>query len=351
MIELTFFLKLSTEEIKQLCGGTVVLKTIRFVWKLLDVVFFVTPILLIILISIDFIKNVMAKNENEMSKNLSIAIKRIILASCLFLVPTFVSTVNSLVGSLGIDYTICVKIAKGKEDLSIYELKVDYDSLGSKEIDLFPGNKQIVTKDNDTSSNSSNNSTYPDDVIENLAAFIGSEAGAYKEGFEAQLITGAIFLNNMFSTCGKDVYITSADQITKATMCEIFKYGRMYLPAYCDYTFDTINANETQRKQLTVAAKLVLSGKFSIPGYIQGQGKEENWAGTNFKVWGHLSTTPNECVMDSKGEDGCSQVYAYFPICYNGGELPNKDVFGKTVSTNFDDYKEIADKLYNTYLK
>ena len=343
-----FFLELGVDEVKNLCGGAEVLRVIRFVWRLLDIVFFVVPILLILFISIDFFKNVVGKDESEMHKNLSLVIKRIIMAVCLFLVPTIVFAVNSMVGSLGVDYSQCIRIARSDADLSPYELDFDPDTIQNEgdPIDISPGKRQAVPGEDGSLS-----VAYPDEVVENLAAFMGSEAGKFPEGFEAQLITGAIFLNNMFSDCGKPSYATSALSINKDTMCQTFSYGSMYASFYCNYTFDTIHATESEKKQLTAAAKLVLSGKFSIPKYIHGQGKLQNWSGMNVGKWGHLSTIPGPCVMNEDGEDGCSQVYAYFPVCYGGGELPDEDVFGKKVSTNFSDYKAIAEKLYNTYVK
>jgi len=68
------------------CGGADVLRVIRFIWMLLDIVFFVVPIVLIVMISLDFAKSVIAGKDDEMRKNLGIVIKRIIYCVALFLV-------------------------------------------------------------------------------------------------------------------------------------------------------------------------------------------------------------------------------------------------------------------------
>lgn len=68
------------------CGGADVLRVIRFIWMLLDIVFFIVPIVLIVMISLDFAKSVIAGKDDEMRKNTGIVIKRIIYCVALFLV-------------------------------------------------------------------------------------------------------------------------------------------------------------------------------------------------------------------------------------------------------------------------
>ena len=192
---------------------------------------------------------------------------------------------------------------------------------------------------------------YSDAIVENFAAFIGAEAGANPEGFEAQLVTGAVFLNNMYFSCGRKPFVTSPQEINKSTMCKTFSYQSLYSPNYCNYTFDTVGYSKSQRKQLTVVAKLVLSGIFTIPKEINCEGKLSNWRSNGEQIamkWGHLATK-NKCKMDDTYEDGCSQVYAYSKYCVSG-KLSNKDVNGRTVSTNFNAYKKVSDALYKQYV-
>ena len=58
---------------------------------------------LIVMISIDFAKNVIAGKDDDMKKNLSLAIKRIIYCVAMFLVPTIV---DATMGLLGDSYSI-----------------------------------------------------------------------------------------------------------------------------------------------------------------------------------------------------------------------------------------------------
>ena len=67
-----------------ICGGADVLRILRFVFILLDMVCWIVPIGLIVMLMIDFGKNVIAGKEDEMKKNVNIAIKRIIYCIVLF---------------------------------------------------------------------------------------------------------------------------------------------------------------------------------------------------------------------------------------------------------------------------
>ena len=110
-----------------ICGGADVLRILRFVFILLDMVCWVVPMGLIVMLMIDFGKNVIAGKEDEMKKNLNIAIKRIIYCIVLFLVPTISNFAISLVSNIGVEAAKCIEIAKDHtDDLSRYE--IDYDT-------------------------------------------------------------------------------------------------------------------------------------------------------------------------------------------------------------------------------
>ena len=79
------------------CTNPAVLKVISFVLQLLDIVCFIVPIGLIVMISLDFAKNVMASKDDDFNTNVHLVIKRIIFTFALFLVPTVVEFMLSLV--------------------------------------------------------------------------------------------------------------------------------------------------------------------------------------------------------------------------------------------------------------
>lgn len=84
------------------CQNPEVLKGILYANSILDIVFIVVPIGLIIMLALDFFKNVTAGKEDDMKKNLNVAIKRVLYCVCLFFVPTVVSLINDMIYASGI---------------------------------------------------------------------------------------------------------------------------------------------------------------------------------------------------------------------------------------------------------
>lgn len=115
------------------CGGAEVLRVLKFVFMLIDLILFIVPMGLIVMVMVDFMKNVIAGKEDEMKKNASVAIKRIGFAAVLFLIPYIVGFVISLLGSLGVDYATCIKIAEEEDNLWKYTIDWDYYPYGGKE--------------------------------------------------------------------------------------------------------------------------------------------------------------------------------------------------------------------------
>lgn len=97
--------------LKDVCEISDVLKVIYFVEELLKILFIIVPVGLILMLSVDFAKNVIAGNVDEMQKNFNLALKRILMAVGLFLVPTIVSFLVSFLGSLGVPYADCLENA------------------------------------------------------------------------------------------------------------------------------------------------------------------------------------------------------------------------------------------------
>lgn len=74
-----------------LCNDNAVFSIIYILKQILQVVFLLVPIILIVLVLIDIAKNVVAGKEDDMKKNKNIAIKRVIYAIVIFLVPAIVN--------------------------------------------------------------------------------------------------------------------------------------------------------------------------------------------------------------------------------------------------------------------
>ncbi len=105
----------------EICEDPGSLKAIYFAKQILSVAFTLIPIGLIVMIMLDFFKNI-AEKSDAMQKNLQKAIRRAIYCVLLFLVPTFINLTVALVNEIGIKvtYAVCwenatLKVIKEKE--------------------------------------------------------------------------------------------------------------------------------------------------------------------------------------------------------------------------------------------
>lgn len=80
----------------EICENPAIIGVIYFIKELLKIVAFCVPIGLILMVTIDFFKNVIAGNTDQMQKNVHLVIKRIISAVSLFFVFAIVSFVMNL---------------------------------------------------------------------------------------------------------------------------------------------------------------------------------------------------------------------------------------------------------------
>lgn len=126
--------------ILDVCTEPEILKVILYIQIILKYVFIIVPISLILMMGFDFFKNVTAGREEDMKKNLSLAIKRLIFCVCMFFVPTIVSLVvnivNDSIEDVNIDYQSCLDNTK---NIAYYE-KIAEEEKAKEEEDL---NKKI----------------------------------------------------------------------------------------------------------------------------------------------------------------------------------------------------------------
>lgn len=106
-----------------ICDNIMILKVIYFIRTLLDIVCFVVPMGLILIISIDFLKSVISGKDDNMKKNLNLVIKRLINAVIVFLVPLIVELVINGIGAFNVNYKECFKITEEKIEEKIAEQK------------------------------------------------------------------------------------------------------------------------------------------------------------------------------------------------------------------------------------
>ena len=114
------------------CNNSHILEIILFIKKLLNVVCIIVPILLIVMITVDFAKDVIATEEKVTSKNNKLIILRIISCCAIFLIPTVINLTMDILGDIGINFASCISdatienIKKFKESES--QEQADYEN-------------------------------------------------------------------------------------------------------------------------------------------------------------------------------------------------------------------------------
>ena len=148
------------------CGGAEILRIIKIVWEVLDVALFIIPMILIVMVSLDFAKSVIANKEDDMKKNASIAIKRMIYCVVLFLLPYIADIAIGLVSDTGIKAFACVEYAKAG-DLSQCEVDMSTDSTYEGETPNFSKDNDLSINNNNTNDNNNNTNDNSNSVNNN----------------------------------------------------------------------------------------------------------------------------------------------------------------------------------------
>ena len=122
------------------CEDSNILNIIFYIRKIMEIAFIVIPIVLIVLITFDFVKNVMAGNEDAMKKNQKIVIKRIVYCIAMFFVMPITNLAFSafetsgqkhlISDNNGVNYLSCWANAKDKETIKSFEKTVEFDPNG-----------------------------------------------------------------------------------------------------------------------------------------------------------------------------------------------------------------------------
>lgn len=133
MIDLIYFL------INNPCEDPNILRIILFIRKIMEIAFIAVPIVLIVLITFDFIKNVTANSEDVIKKNQKIVIKRLIYAVMLFFVIPIVNLTFSAFDSSGnkelygyeeVNYLTCWTNASDIETIDSFEKIAKFNGNG-----------------------------------------------------------------------------------------------------------------------------------------------------------------------------------------------------------------------------
>lgn len=341
-----------------------ILRIIYFILQIIRIITIVVPIILIVSVMIDILKVVASGNDSALKDKLNQAKNRFIAAVCTFLVPSIISLTLSILGPLDLEIDKYVKCANPNDienvivnnakelveeaksslkqdthDKAVVAVnKISDEKLKEQYLNELEEVQKIITKNNEKPQNRPNVDDklvvdYPDAVVENLAAFIGSEAGWHKDGTLGQLVTGAVYINNFYKFVG--------GEITTKSMCDTFSYPGLYSSGYCNYSLSklsSIGIDENGKNHLMLIAKILLAKKFTIPKDVRHEAAKvgiiTNRGG---KVWGKAYT-------------GVSKYpYTYFGCTKYDIPIDDVDVYGNSVSNDFNDYQEIANEVYEKY--
>ena len=114
------------------CSNVSVLGTILFIKKLVKIISIVVPVLLVLFVSIDFAKAVMASNDDDMKRAQSLAIKRIIAGLIIFFIPLIVDIAFTTLSDKGAAGLSCYENASDKLGKTRYNSHISH-------MYIFPG--------------------------------------------------------------------------------------------------------------------------------------------------------------------------------------------------------------------
>lgn len=117
------------------------LNIIKFINSLLDIVYFIVPMLAIVMITIDFAKSVVSGGEEQMKKNISIVIKRIVALIILFVIPNIINLVINIANTKDTEWTMYLE-ESNYNNVEKYKVECEEEKK-TKEKELTNINKKI----------------------------------------------------------------------------------------------------------------------------------------------------------------------------------------------------------------
>ena len=329
------------------CEDIAILKVVMIIMNVFKMICIIAPIILILLLCVDFGKNVIAGNEDEMKENLNKAIKRVIACIFIFLVPSLVSLVVNILGDLGVNYTECITNAN-KEYISMLAQQ---------------------KKNNQSQSSTDPNKTYPAGTgQEGRGTSQTTKSDTEKEQKEEVTKDEEFYLDkNMIILChyhGNKVSKTKIKIYNKdgkklsnkkfsfklgKPLAEITEKGKIEA-IYAGRTKVTVisKANPNNKKKFT----LVILKDIYTKGYLNRKVKTYDLkTGEKVTLPKGLSGTLNGGGMDLPSSSNTNLYYhgdilkvgsSYYPIDYNS-YTPTSYAVSKAYS------KEVAEEFVNSY--
>lgn len=120
------------------CNNIGMLKILMFIKIIMNIIFIIVPIGMIIMISIDFSKNIFNVEENNIKSNNKKIINRIISVILMFMVPYIINLVMHIIGNLDVYIAICYNNASKEriEEIAIANVEEIILTLNNKNEDL-----------------------------------------------------------------------------------------------------------------------------------------------------------------------------------------------------------------------
>ncbi len=174
---------------------------------------------------------------------------------------------------------------------------------------------------------------YTQEDVDRLAALMFREAGgSFNHGSDEEwfafLNTGAVAVNNAYD---KGTGNTFSDKL-----CSLSNNVYQGLSSYATSDFDTVTkgASEAEKADLRKAAELVLSGQYTLPSNMHLQASES--------IVNNNGTSWNTHNVDH--DFGYGNIHIGYDT---GSTVSNTDIYGNKVSTDANDYRELAVELRN----
>ena len=154
------------------CTSSSVLATILFIKKLTKVLSIIVPAILIVLLSIDFVKAVIASDDEQIKRAQKLALKRIVYGVVIFFIPMIVNVSFSLLDSKDVSKScfsnaddIVVSTLREAETQRIIEKQSERNELiqAAKDGLLSADTKLAELRDNFNNTDNSNSSSNPGD--------------------------------------------------------------------------------------------------------------------------------------------------------------------------------------------
>ena len=98
-----------------ICNTPEVLEVMRIVKIIIDIIKIVVPIMLIISLMITFMAAVSGKVDDDLPKALKLSVNKIFAAILIFLIPTVVSIIFSVLDANSVDYAACLNNANAEK--------------------------------------------------------------------------------------------------------------------------------------------------------------------------------------------------------------------------------------------